>query len=81
MKAHRTLKDVEKEHYYHLCLLRSLESKLDRVEPYSNEFDALLEQLFSTKEALKIIFVELVKLRHTDTQTYFVKIEPANDQN
>ncbi len=60
------IKSAEKELYYYRCLVRSLESKLDRVEPKSFEFEALMDQLFSAKESLEKSAFLLCKQRYLE---------------
>lgn len=39
------LKEVERRRYHAACLIRCLEAKLERVEPFSEEFDQTMTQL------------------------------------
>lgn len=62
----KTAETFERQQHRYICLIRSLESKLDQVEPSSNEFNDVEEQLFNVKKSVKLINYELVKLRYID---------------
>lgn len=53
---------LERRAYYLKCLIRALESKVERVEPFSTEFEDTMEALFKARDEIKSIGIE--KLRY-----------------
>jgi len=56
------LRELEKKRYYQECLIRSLESKLDRIEPLSMDFNETMESLFSAQDNIKEIGTQKIRL-------------------
>lgn len=42
-----TFKDAEQQIYYYCCLKKSLEAKIERIEPLSDEFENTMITLFT----------------------------------
>lgn len=63
------LREIEKKRYYQECLIRSLESKLDRVEPFSVEFDDTMEALFIARDIIKDLGTQKIKLNIEEATT------------
>lgn len=62
-KPFNTLAEADRCRYYNLCLVRSLESKLDRVEPLSAEFEATMAQIFEAQDRIQVAGLECIRLR------------------
>lgn len=81
-KAINNLEEAEKELYYWNCLIRSMEAKLERIEPQSFEFEALMEQLFTARDSRRKAASTVSQHRYfeacRDFSTYCVK---AGDNN
>lgn len=51
------LKEIENKLWYNGCLMRSLEAKVERVEPFSDDFENIMQALFRLKEEQKRLAV------------------------
>jgi hypothetical protein len=56
-----TLREIERKRYYLECLIRSLESKLDRIEPFSNDFEETMNSLYAAIEEIQQLGLERTK--------------------
>lgn len=62
-------RECERGRYHAECLIRCLEAKLDRVEPFSVEYDLLMHQLDQAIDDIRAYATELVKTRLETCET------------
>lgn len=53
MEPAKTEKEAEWHLYYFQQLVRSLEAKLERIDPLTDEFEGSMDTLFNAKQALE----------------------------
>lgn len=58
------LKESERQRYHAECLIRCLEAKLDRIEPFSEEFERTMEALDKAHASVREAAVRSLTLHH-----------------
>lgn len=56
------IKEIEKELYKNSMRIRSIESEIGRVSPFSEEFDSLVNESLKLQERQKQLGAERVKM-------------------
>ena len=56
-----TLEEIERERYRNELQIRSIEAAVERVHPFSEDFDSLVKESLRLREAQKDLAVERIQ--------------------
>lgn len=69
MTTVETLREYERRRYHAECLVRCLEAKLERVEPFSVDYDLLMHQLDQAADEVHAAALALVSAKLETCET------------
>ena len=58
MALDMTLEEIEHERYRNELQIRSIEAEIERVNPFSEDFEMLVEESLRLQEAQKMLFAD-----------------------
>lgn len=65
-----SLKEIENKLWYNNLLMKSLEAKTERIEPFSIEFEETMQSLFKLKEEQNRLAGERLLARQREIKLY-----------
>lgn len=68
-----TLCEAEQQKFYFISLIRSLEAKLERIEPLSDEFEETMSTIYDAQKARDQAFQNWGPLKYREVTKEYLK--------